>query len=79
MIERDIVVVGAGPAGLAASMDAAKAGADVLLVDLNMKPGGQMLENKLVRADEKIRKQLNLEPGAYVIYIPGCGQPMVNR
>ena len=36
---------------------------------MNMKPGGQMLENKLVRADEKIRKQLNLEPGAYVIYI----------
>ena len=33
---------------------------------MNMKPGGQMLENKLVHADEKIRKQLNLEPGAYV-------------
>ena len=27
---------------------------------MNMKPGGQMLENKLVHADEKIRKQLNL-------------------
>ncbi len=44
MIERDIVVVGAGPAGLAASIEAAKAGADVLLVDLNMKPGGQLFK-----------------------------------
>lgn len=47
---------------------------------MNMKPGGQMLENKLVRADEKIRKQLNLEPGCITWSIfPGCGQPMVNR
>lgn len=44
MIERDIVVVGAGPAGLAASIEAARAGADVLLVDLNMKPGGQLFK-----------------------------------
>lgn len=45
MIEsRDIIVVGAGPAGLAASIEAAKAGADVLLVDLNMKPGGQLFK-----------------------------------
>ena len=29
---------------------------------MNMKPGGQMLENKLVLADDKIQKQLNLEP-----------------
>lgn len=42
--ERDVVVVGAGPAGLAASIEAAKAGADVLLVDLNMKPGGQLFK-----------------------------------
>lgn len=45
MIEsRDIIVVGAGPAGLAASIEAGKAGADVLLVDLNMKPGGQLFK-----------------------------------
>lgn len=36
---------------------------------MNMKPGGQMLENKLVLADDKIQKQLNLEPGSYVVYI----------
>ncbi len=44
MLERDVVVVGAGPAGLAASIEAGKAGADVLLVDLNMKPGGQLFK-----------------------------------
>ena len=33
---------------------------------MNMKPGGRMLENKLVLADDKIQKQLNLEPGSYV-------------
>lgn len=44
MIERDVVVVGAGPAGLAASIEAAKAGADVLMVDLNMKAGGQLFK-----------------------------------
>ncbi|HOO28099.1 MAG TPA: NAD(P)/FAD-dependent oxidoreductase [Lachnospiraceae bacterium] len=45
MIEnRDIVVVGAGPAGLAASIEAGRAGADVLLIDLNMKPGGQLFK-----------------------------------
>ena len=36
---------------------------------MNMKPGGRMLENKLVLADDKIQKQLNLEPGSYVVYI----------
>ena len=44
MLERDVLVVGAGPAGLAASIEAAKAGADVLLADLNMKPGGQLFK-----------------------------------
>jgi thioredoxin reductase len=40
----DIVVIGAGPAGLAASIEAGKAGAKVLLVDLNMQPGGQLFK-----------------------------------
>jgi len=42
--EKDVVVVGAGPAGLAASIEAAKAGASVLLVDLNLKAGGQLFK-----------------------------------
>ncbi|MFT3984992.1 MAG: FAD-dependent oxidoreductase, partial [Lachnospiraceae bacterium] len=45
MIEiRDIIIVGAGPAGLAAAIEAGGAGADVLLVDLNRKPGGQLFK-----------------------------------
>ena len=36
---------------------------------LGMKPGGRMMENKLIPADEKIRTLLKLEPGSQVIYI----------
>lgn len=44
MLKKDVLVIGAGPAGLAASIEAGKAGADVLLVDLNMQPGGQLFK-----------------------------------
>ncbi|WP_313346053.1 NAD(P)/FAD-dependent oxidoreductase [Sedimentibacter sp.] len=40
----DVVIIGAGPAGLAASIEAAKAGARVLLIDENNKPGGQLFK-----------------------------------
>ena len=38
---RDVVVIGAGPAGLAAAVTAATAGLDVALVDAGRRPGGQ--------------------------------------
>jgi thioredoxin reductase/bacterioferritin-associated ferredoxin len=38
----DVVVIGAGPAGLAAAADAAKAGLSTLLLDENAGPGGQV-------------------------------------
>ena len=44
MLEREVVIVGAGPAGLAAAIEAADAGAQVLCVDLNMRPGGQLFK-----------------------------------
>ena len=44
MIEKEILIVGAGPAGLAAAIEAAKAGAEVLAVDFNMKAGGQLFK-----------------------------------
>ena len=44
MLEKDVLVIGAGPAGLAASIEAGKYGASVLLVDLNMQPGGQLFK-----------------------------------
>lgn len=42
--EKDVVVVGAGPAGLAAAIEAGKAGASVLLADLNLTAGGQLFK-----------------------------------
>jgi thioredoxin reductase/Fe-S-cluster-containing hydrogenase component 2 len=44
MLEREVVVVGAGPAGLAAAIAAARAGAQTLLVDEHDRPGGQLFK-----------------------------------
>ena len=40
----DIAIVGAGPAGLSAGIEAAKEGAKVLIIDENEKPGGQLFK-----------------------------------
>ncbi|MGX7828521.1 FAD-dependent oxidoreductase [Actinokineospora sp. 24-640] len=49
-----VVVVGAGPAGLAAARAAAGAGADVLLIDAAAKPGGQYhRQDSLSPADDQ--------------------------
>jgi len=40
----DIAVIGAGPAGLSAAIEGAKAGARILLIDENAKPGGQLFK-----------------------------------
>ncbi len=40
--QADVAVVGAGPAGLSAAIEAASAGASVALVDENPRPGGQL-------------------------------------
>ncbi|MGD9146990.1 MAG: FAD-dependent oxidoreductase [Anaerolineae bacterium] len=40
----EIAVVGAGPAGLAAAIEAARAGAQVTLLDENSRPGGQLFK-----------------------------------
>lgn len=40
----DVIVVGAGPAGLGAAIEAGKAGASVLLLDENDRPGGQLFK-----------------------------------
>jgi NADPH-dependent 2,4-dienoyl-CoA reductase/sulfur reductase-like enzyme len=41
-LETDVVVIGAGPAGVAAASDLAAGGRDVLLVDEAPRPGGQI-------------------------------------
>jgi len=40
----DVAVVGSGPAGMAAAVEAAEAGASVLLLDEYAKPGGQFFK-----------------------------------
>ncbi|MBS3768357.1 MAG: FAD-dependent oxidoreductase [Candidatus Cloacimonetes bacterium] len=44
MIKREAVVIGAGPAGLSAAIEAAKRDADVLLIDESLKAGGQLFK-----------------------------------
>ena len=39
-ITTDVAVIGAGPAGLSAAYQAARAGAKVTLIDENKRPGG---------------------------------------
>ena len=41
-LQAEVVVVGGGPAGLAAAVSAAEAGADTLLIDEAQAPGGQI-------------------------------------
>ena len=41
----ELLVIGAGPAGLAAAADAARLGIDVALVDEQKAPGGQIYRN----------------------------------
>jgi len=44
MLKREVAVTGGGPAGLAAAIEAAKYGADVLIIDENDRPGGQLFK-----------------------------------
>ena len=47
----DVLVVGAGPAGLAAALSAARAGAQVVLVDEHAEMGGTLLSEPHLRID----------------------------
>mgnify|MGYP001473163866 CR=1 FL=1 len=44
MEKAEIAVVGGGPAGMAAAIEAARSGADVTLIDENSRPGGQLFK-----------------------------------
>ncbi len=44
MIKKEVVIVGGGPAGLAAAIEVAKTGAKVLVIDENKRPGGQLFK-----------------------------------
>ena len=43
-MKREVVIIGGGPAGLAAAIEAKKDGCDVLLIDENRKAGGQLFK-----------------------------------
>ncbi len=43
-ISTDVAIIGAGPAGLSAAIQAAKLGAKVIVFDENKKPGGQLFK-----------------------------------
>jgi NADPH-dependent 2,4-dienoyl-CoA reductase/sulfur reductase-like enzyme len=47
-----VVIVGAGPAGLAAAQSAAAAGANVVIVDDNPQPGGQIWRGGLLQSSD---------------------------
>ncbi len=44
MREIELLIVGAGPAGLSAACEAAKAGVQVMIIDENLRPGGQLFK-----------------------------------
>ena len=49
----DVLIVGAGPAGLAAALAAGRSGASVMLVDETAEPGGSLLSEPAVVIDGK--------------------------
>ncbi len=44
MTRYDLIIIGAGPAGLSAAIEAAKSGLKVIVFDENAKPGGQLFK-----------------------------------
>ena len=40
----DLIIVGAGPSGLSAAIEAARRGLEVVVFDENEKPGGQLFK-----------------------------------
>ena len=73
MLDRtyDVVVVGAGPAGMAAAKRAAECGASVALVDDNPRPGGQIWRGMWANASTIPREGRPFSPSAPVQLLSG--------
>ena len=55
MRQTEFAVVGGGPAGLSAAIEAARHGVDVLLMDENARPGGQLFKPWFLRALPRLK------------------------
>jgi NADPH-dependent 2,4-dienoyl-CoA reductase/sulfur reductase-like enzyme len=74
----DVVVAGAGPAGLAAAARAAESGVSVAMVDDNPRPGGQIW--RASRFPEPwLRNQVTVFSGARVFAAPAAGVLALER
>ncbi|GAA0636182.1 hypothetical protein GCM10009547_45540 [Sporichthya brevicatena] len=69
-IEVDVVVVGTGAAGLCAALEAADAGADVLLVESESMPGGStnLSGGIIMAADTSVQRRCGLTDSAEALY-----------
>ncbi len=54
----DVLIVGAGPAGLAAAIEAAQGGAEVLLIEQDSQLGGCLLSEPVGRAGDRVLQAL---------------------
>lgn len=69
----DLLVVGAGPAGLSAAIHAAKTGLDVLLVDENVELGGALTYGRFDGVDlENLRSQADKIPNLRIMLNTVC-------
>ncbi|WP_407541834.1 FAD-dependent oxidoreductase (plasmid) [Deinococcus radiomollis] len=70
LLNPDVLVIGAGPAGLTAALTAAQGGATVLLADLNPGPGGQLWRG--LKADHtsggELLAQVQAQQGIQTLY-----------
>ncbi len=72
-LDCDVLVVGAGPAGIAACVSAAESGARVILIDDNPLPGGQIWRASI--DDSLDPKSLNSQAASWLRRLQTCSAP----
>ncbi|MBZ4417690.1 FAD/NAD(P)-binding oxidoreductase [Myxococcus sp. RHSTA-1-4] len=84
----DLVIVGAGPGGLAAACRAAEAGLDVLVLDQQPEPGGQVWRGEARKGTNRLARRwlsrfaasgARFRPGARVVAAPEPGLLLVEE
>ncbi|MBC7234096.1 MAG: FAD-dependent oxidoreductase [Chloroflexi bacterium] len=76
MRETEFAIVGAGPAGLSAAIEAARAGVQVTLIDENDKPGGQLFKqiHKFFGSKEHYAGVRGIDIGVQLLHeVETCG------